>query len=246
MSRCSSPSGAVTLVIACPQPRGSNFYRIVNLKTAVYGWSQHKGEVCQYVEGDCTKRYEFLHKQIMRPTTPQNDEEWKSLGPQYFCNPWEGGNGRERWEFPEKRWCSVGLKRSSQSPNVDDPVVNAWGSKYLYSWGKCGGSYDWFDYLHIEYTCEIVDEPIDPEATRLYHNRPKADCSNKAPTTPTPVSSGNATSTVDPGEKDVWSSTASSCLCGFWNMDGSAHFINCQQLFVEIQASNCFLIAIFF
>ena len=40
MSRCSSPKGALTLVLACPQPRGSTFHRIVDLKYAFYGWSQ--------------------------------------------------------------------------------------------------------------------------------------------------------------------------------------------------------------
>ena len=154
MSRCASKSAALTLVIACPQPRGSKFHRIVQLKKAVYGWSQvisvgkflkegfctyqgywHKtivshqgmpqvyiccaevvntwpsviltesppsfpeqmeGSICQYVEGDCTLRYEFVHRQIMRPTTPQNFREWRALGPQFFCNPWDG-NGREDW-----------------------------------------------------------------------------------------------------------------------------------------------------
>ena len=132
MSRCSSPKGALTLVLACPQPRGSKFHRVVFLKHAFYGWSQvgrpqklaqlqmssiensclrstelwnmlnhhfsqkHESDVCQYVTDDCTIRYEFVHKQIMRPTTPQNSEEWKSLGPQYFCNSWPG-NGRSEW-----------------------------------------------------------------------------------------------------------------------------------------------------
>jgi len=197
MSRCSSPKGALTLVIACPQPRGSKYHRIVHLHKAFYGWSQHKGEICQYVDGDCTIRYEFIHKQIMLPTRPQNTEEWKSLGPQYFCNPWDG-NGREEWEMVTKRWCSVGLRRSSQSPDPMDEAVNLWGKKYLYTWGHCGGSYDWFDYLQIEYTCEDVDESIDPEATRLYHNRPKADCGNgppptdPAPTDPSPTNSTNS------------------------------------------------------
>lgn len=185
MSRCSSPKGALTLVLACPQPRASKFHRIVDLQFAFYGWSQHESDVCQYVTDDCTIRYEFVHKQIMRPTTPQNEDEWKSLGPQYFCNSWEG-NGRSKWEMPQKRWCAVGLKRSSQSPNYMDPVVNAWGAKYLYSWNKCGGSYDWFDYLHIEYKCVDVDEPIDPEATRPYHYRPVPECIKKSPDLPTP------------------------------------------------------------
>ena len=57
---------------------------------------KHESDVCQYVTDDCTIRYEFVHKQIMRPTTPQNSEEWKSLGPQYFCNSWPG-NGRSEW-----------------------------------------------------------------------------------------------------------------------------------------------------
>ena len=58
--------------------------------------SQHESDVCQYVDGDCTIRYEFVHKQIMQPTTPQTTLEWKSLGPQYFCNSWSG-NGRSSW-----------------------------------------------------------------------------------------------------------------------------------------------------
>ena len=31
----------------------------------------------QYVEGDCTLRYEYLHKQLMKPTVPQNEDEFK-------------------------------------------------------------------------------------------------------------------------------------------------------------------------
>jgi len=199
MSRCSSPKGALTLVLACPQPRGSSFHRIVDLQHAIYGWSQHESDVCQYVEGDCTIRYEFVHKQIMRPTTPQNMDEWKSLGPQYFCNSWEG-NGRLSWEMPQKRWCAVGLKRSSQSPNVGDPVVNAWGTKYLYAWNSCGGSYDWFDYLHIEYKCQDVMESIAPQATRPYHYRPVPECIKKGPPPPTPPAPTNATTEEDDNE----------------------------------------------
>ena len=33
---------------------------------------------------------------MMKPTTPQNEEEFGTVGPQYFCNPWDGG-GREKW-----------------------------------------------------------------------------------------------------------------------------------------------------
>lgn len=203
MSRCSSPKGALTIVLACPQPRGSKTHRVVNLIHAIYGWSQHESDICQFVEGDCTVRYEFVHKQIMRPTTPQTELEWRSLGPQYFCRYWDG-NGRDEWEMSRKRWCAVGLRRSSQAPDPTDIAVNPWGKKYLYTWAykkehnKCGGPYDWFDYLHIEYTCDVIDEPIDPEATRLYHNRPIATCKGggKTTTTAAPTNATLATTTT--------------------------------------------------
>ena len=47
MSRCSSGKMAKSLVIACPQPRGSKFHRIVYLTNVFYGWSQMDAKICQ-------------------------------------------------------------------------------------------------------------------------------------------------------------------------------------------------------
>ena len=38
---------AKSLVIACPQPRGSKFHRIVQLIDVFYGWSQMDAKICQ-------------------------------------------------------------------------------------------------------------------------------------------------------------------------------------------------------
>ena len=57
----------------------------------------------------------------------------QSLGPTYFCNSWDG-NGREDWVMPTKRWCTIGLRRSSPSMDPLDLAANPWAMKYGYTW----------------------------------------------------------------------------------------------------------------
>ena len=58
----------------------------------------------------------------------------QSLGPTYFCNSWDG-NGREDWVMPTKRWCTLGLRRSSPSMDpLDFKAANPWAKKYGYYW----------------------------------------------------------------------------------------------------------------
>lgn len=159
MSRCTSTVGAPVLTIACPQPRGYPFHRIVDLKTVYYGWSM-TADACQFVEGDCTIPYEFMHKQIIRPTKPVLESDFYSLGPTYFCNPWDGG-GREEWVLPSKMKCTIGTRRSTSVPSPRDFNENPFGQRFGYSWGYCGTPYDWFDFIQAEYKCVDVMEALE-------------------------------------------------------------------------------------
>ena len=76
MSRCSSPSGAVTLVIACPQPRGSKFHRIVNLQKAVYGWSQVE-DVGEDEEEEMKKKGKKEKKRKKKEKKKKNEKKEK-------------------------------------------------------------------------------------------------------------------------------------------------------------------------
>jgi len=158
MSRCTSTVGAAVLILACPQPRGYPFHRILDVKRVYYGWSMTE-PTCQFIEGDCTLPYEFMHKQIMRPSKPVTQEDFFSVGPTYFCNRWDGG-GREEWVFDGKMMCSIGARRASASLNPLDPQSNPYGSRFGYAWQKCGTAYDWFDFIQAEYKCVDVMEPL--------------------------------------------------------------------------------------
>lgn len=158
MSRCTSTVGAAVLILACPQPRGYNFHRIIDLKKIYYGWSMTEG-TCQYIEGDCTLPYEFMHKQIMRPSKPVSQEDFFSVGPTFFCNRWDGG-GREEWAFDGKMMCSIGARRASAALNPEDSEANPYGRRFGYAWEMCGTPYDWFDFIQAEYKCTDVMEPL--------------------------------------------------------------------------------------
>jgi len=158
MSRCTSTVGAAVLILACPQPRGYKFHRIIDLKKVFYGWSMTEA-TCQYIEGDCTLAYEFMHKQIMRPSKPITEDDFFSVGPTYFCNRWDGG-GREEWEFAGKMTCSIGARRASAALNPLDDQSNPYGRRFGYAWETCGTAYDWFDFIQAEYKCIDVMEPL--------------------------------------------------------------------------------------
>lgn len=158
MSRCTSTVGAAVLILACPQPRGYKFHRLIDLKKVYYGWSMTEA-TCQYIEGDCTLPYEFMHKQIMRPSKPISQEDFFSVGPTFFCNRWDGG-GREEWVFDGKMTCSIGARRASASLNPLDTQSNPYGSRFGYAWERCGTATDWFDFIQAEYKCVDVMEPL--------------------------------------------------------------------------------------
>jgi len=158
MSKCTSTMGAAVLTVACPQPRGYPFHRILDVKRVFYGWSNTEG-TCQFIEGDCTVPYEFMHKQIMKPSKPVSQEDYFSLGPTFFCNRWDGG-GREAWAFDGKMTCSIGARRASAALNPLDSQANPFGKRFGYAWEICGTPYDWFDFIQAEYKCVDVMEPL--------------------------------------------------------------------------------------
>jgi len=158
MSKCTSTMGAAVLTLACPQPRGYQFHRILDVKRVFYGWSNTEA-TCQFIEGDCIVPYEFMHKQIMRPSKPISQEDYFSLGPTFFCNRWDGG-GREAWAFDGKMTCSIGARRASAALNPSDDQANPFGKRFGYAWEICGTPYDWFDFIQAEYKCVDVMEPL--------------------------------------------------------------------------------------
>jgi len=158
MSKCTSTVGAAVLTLACPQPRGYNFHRILDVKRVFYGWSMTEA-TCQFIEGDCTVPYEFMHKQIMRPSKPISQADFFSVGPTFFCNRWDGG-GREAWAFDGKMTCSIGARRASAALNPLDSQANPFGKRFGYAWKMCGDPYDWFDFIQAEYKCVDVMEPL--------------------------------------------------------------------------------------
>jgi len=158
MSKCTSTVGAAVLTLACPQPRGYKFHRIIDLKRVYYGWSMTEA-TCQFIEGDCILPYEFMHKQIMRPSKPVSQEDFFSVGPTFFCNRWDGG-GREEWAFDGKMTCSIGARRASAALNPLDGEANPFGRRFGYAWEMCGTPYDWFDFIQAEYKCVDVMEPL--------------------------------------------------------------------------------------